>query len=211
MAVTNGDLSGFQPSQNGRYDDSILCAQCDNVLGKDEKYAFETLAKIRDGFGNRGSHQVVAGLDGDRLFRCATGVAWKFALTKEHYGRIEIGPYADTLRRILFYQSEALHVDAFMMRFHDGTSEARFFRAPQPGRYGSVNFIRLGLGGFIFLIKIDKRPANNVPREAWLRGKGDVLVPLMPANFLEEGKLLRNIDGKNRKLASFLSRAAQSA
>ena len=38
-AITNSDLSAFQPSQNGRYDDAILCAPCDNKLGRDENFA----------------------------------------------------------------------------------------------------------------------------------------------------------------------------
>ncbi|MFO6429926.1 hypothetical protein ACLBKT_07505 [Erythrobacter sp. W302b] len=211
MALTNGDLSSFQPSQNGRYDDGILCAECDNLLGKDEKYAFEILAKVRGALRDRTSHQIIEGLEGDRLFRCATGIAWKFALTRDHYGRIDIGPYADALKNLLFDRSKAVaHVDAFMMRFHDGTSEARFFRAPKTERYNSVNFIRLGVGGFVFLIKIDKRPLPEIPREVWLRGNKEVLVPLMPANFLEEGKLLQNVEGKNEKLALFLERVALS-
>ena len=209
LALTNRDLSSFQPSQNGRFDDQILCRECDNLLGKEEKYAFETLSRVRSATAHAATHQLINGLDGTRLFRFAAGVAWKFALTKEHYGRIEIGPYKEALRRIIFHkQNAAPHVDAFMMRIHDGTDSARFFRAPSPERYNSVNFIRLCVGGFVFLIKIDKRPVNSLPNQSWLRANNEVLVPSMPANQLAEARLVRDIDSKNKKLGAFLDRVA---
>lgn len=209
-ALTNGSISSFQPSQNGRYDDAILCAACDNRLGMDEKYAFETLGAIRKAaphIVNRGF--AVEGISGDRLLRFAAGIVWKYALTKPHYGRIEIGPYADKLRDFLFGDGPGWPaVDGFLMKLHTGDDEPYFYRAPSPERYEGLNFVRFSVGGFIFLLKLDQRSAASLPHSLWLRGNKDISIPAMPFDKIEEGRMVLGARRGNERLDAYLEKVS---
>jgi hypothetical protein len=208
-ALTTGDVSSFQPSQNGRYDDAILCAPCDNILGKDEKYAFETLTAIR----RSATHIVdrafmVDGVEGDRLLRFAAGTVWKFTLTKPHYGRIDIGPYRTALQALLYGSAaDGGAVDAFLMKLHSGDDESYLNRAPSPQRYEGVNFVRFSVGGFIVLLKLDRRPVTKLPIAAWIRENTSILIPAIAFNEVEEG---RTVLGARRakRLDAYLQRVS---
>lgn len=209
-ALTNRDASSFQPSQNGRYDDAILCATCDNILGKDERYAFEMLRTIRGSAPDIvGRAFMVDGVEGNRLLRFAAGTVWKFTLTKSHYGRIDIGPYASTLQAFLFKGVDGGGaVDAFLMKLHSGDEASYFNRAPSPERYEGLNFVRFSVGGFVFLLKLDRRPAANVPAAAWLRGNTNILIPAMPFNQSEEGRIVLGARRTNERLDRYLQRVS---
>lgn len=212
-ALTNGNLSSFQPSQNGRFDDTILCADCDNALGRDEKYAVETLARIR----KAAPHIVdrtfeVEGIDGDRLLRFAMAIVWKYALTKPHYGRIAIGPYAERLRQSLYGSgSPDIAVDAFMMKLHSGDDEPYFYRVPLLEKYHGMNFARFSVGGFIFLLKLDQRRPPSPPKEAWLRGNTSIMIPAMRYDQITEGRMVLGARKDNERLDAFLERVSSSA
>lgn len=209
-ALTNRDASSFQPTQNGRYDDAILCTACDNILGKDEKYAVETLAAIR----RSGQHVVgrafmVDGIEGDRLLRFAAGTVWKFALTKPHYGRIDVGPYAAILQALLYDRADSGGaVNAFLMKLHSGDDKSYFNRAPSLERYEGLNFVRFAVGGFIFLVKLDRRPATNLPAAAWLRGGTSILIPALAFNQIEEGRTVLSARQANGRLDAYLQRVS---
>jgi hypothetical protein len=207
-ALTNRDISSFQPSQNGRYDDAILCSACDNALGKHEKYAFETLAAIRTAAPDIVDRAfMVDGVDGDRLLRFAAGIVWKYALTKRDYGRIEIGPYTRRLQQMLFEDSPPqLEIDAFLMKLHSGDDMAYFYRAPSPERYEGLNFIRFSVGGFIFLVKLDQRKVSSLPKAAWLRGSSSLLIPALAFDRIEEGRMFLGARDGNERLDAYLDR-----
>lgn len=209
-ALTNRDISSFQPSQNGRYDDTILCATCDNRLGMDEKYAFETLAAIRKAAPHIVNRRfAVEGISGDRLLRFAAGIVWKYALTKTHYGRIEIGPYAAKLRELLFGDGPGSPaIDAFLMKLHTGDDEPYFYRAPSPERYEGLNFVRFSVGGFIFLLKLDQRSAPSLPHSAWLRGNSNISIPAMPFDNIEEGRMVLGARRGNERLDAYLEKVS---
>jgi hypothetical protein len=207
-ALTNSELSSFQPSQNGRYDDAILCAACDNILGKEEKYASETLAAIRrSALHIVGRAFMVDGIEGDRLLRFAAGIAWKYSVTKPQYGGIALGPYSLILRDLLFrdaHTGEA--VDAFLMKLHSGDDIAYFYRAPSLERYEGLNFVRFAVGGFIVLLKLDRRRPVRLPASAWLRGSSSILIPGMAFNEIEEGRKFLAARQGNAELDAYLQR-----
>lgn len=207
-ALTDRVIGEFQPSQNGRYDDAILCAECDNRLGADEKYAFETLKRIREAAPRIVGHPFsVQGVDGDRLLRFAMGIVWKYALTRPHYGRISIGPYADRLKGALFAAGDP-QIDAFMMKLHSGDDVSYFYRAPLTSRYQGVNFARFSVGGFVFLVKLDQRTAAQIPAEGWLRGNRDVLIPALALDNLEEGRIFLGARKSNPRLDAYLEKVS---
>lgn len=209
-ALTDNNISSFQPSQNGRYDDSILCANCDNRLGKDEKYAFETLAAIRAESVDLVNRAFMAdGVDGDRLLRFAAGIIWKYALTKPHYGRIEIGPFRQMLREVLFEDGPGSPaIDAFLLKLHSGDDSVYFYRAPSLERYEGLNFSRFAVGGFIFLVKLDQRRPSSPPKAAWLRGNCSLLIPAIAFSGIEEGRKVLAARVRNERLDAFLEKVS---
>ena len=204
-ALGVSDLSRFEPSQNGRFDDSILCAQCDNRLGADEKYAFETLAEFREIAKDIVKDVFeLAQIGGDRLFRFAMGIVWKYSVTKPHYGQVQLGPYGEQLRLALFEDKPPpSYIDAFVMKIHTGKSSSNFYNTPTVDKFDGVNFARFTVGGFVFMLKLDKRDEKHLPADAWLRGRTVAAVPAIPMNEITEGLVQLDTVGHPKLLSIF--------
>src|SRR5438876_8781160 len=101
--VAPNDEDRIRPSQRGFSDSEILCSACDNRLGALEKSASEALQRIREKTAHApfGPYPI-ADFKGDRFIRFCAGLAWKYSVTKPHYGRIDLGPYQSVLRDIAF-------------------------------------------------------------------------------------------------------------
>jgi hypothetical protein len=211
-AIVSADLTAFKPSQNGDFDDSILCALCDNLLGKDEKYAFETLAELR----KKHAHLVnqpfeVHEFNGDRLLRFAMGIVWKFSVTRPHYGQILIGSYANLLRKLLFASGPIpTSINAFLIKLHSGNEDTHFYRKPIVQRYEGINFARFSVGDFIFMLKLDQRKAKFPPDQFWISGSSQFMIVAMPFNQFDEGKMVLRRK-QNSRLDNFLKRVTPSA
>jgi hypothetical protein len=207
FALTKGITPAFRLTQNGLFDDSILCRDCDNLLGRNEKYALETFKTLREATITKlNTHVGVSPISGDRLIRFAAGISWKFCVTKSAYGRIDIGSYAHILKQIAFDEkSIPLSVDMFMVRLKALHFEEHFFRAPKPGRQQGVNFIRLALGAFLMFLKIDKRPSPNISLpEIWMKGRSEVVFPVLPMDKFEEGLFIKQAWQRDEKLMNFV-------
>jgi hypothetical protein len=210
FALTSARATRFRPTQNGIFDPGILCQQCDNALGKNEKYTFEVLAGARRLTKARvGTHVVMEPVSGDRLIRFAAGLCWKYCVTQRPYGRIDAGPFADRLRDVAFVLSLIPpDIDLFMVHLSGGGYEKHFYRAPLPDRYKSTNFIRFSVGGFVMFLKIDKRPNPNFSSsDIWMRGRHDVVFYTAPFDAFEEGQAVL-VNSRNSYLRKFLDSAA---
>lgn len=197
----------FRLSQNGLFDDSILCQECDNCLGENEKYAFETLRVLRDAGAHKlNTHVGITPVSGDRFIRFAAGISWKYCVTKPNYGRIKIGPYADILKEVALGQRNVPPaVDMFMIQLKALQFEERFFRAPKPDRQFGTNFIRLTLGAFLMFLKIDNRPSPKISLpEIWMRGRTEIVFPVLPMNKFEEGCMVTEDWKGDKKLSEWI-------
>lgn len=140
-----------QVSHTGVYDPSILCGDCDNILGRHEAYAHTLLRRLRRHRFEARKVVTVSDLESDTLVRFAAGIAWKYAVTTPARGRIDIGPYPDLLRDIAL--SGALvpeEVDLAMARVLELDGDVYYYRAPMPSRKEGVNVVRFCVGGFLF-------------------------------------------------------------
>ncbi len=178
-------------SHTGVYDREILCGDCDNILGRYESYAFDLFRKIRRQRFGGGKVISMDGVDGDMLVRFASGIAWKYAVTNTDRGRIEVGPYKDTLRMVALSGEKIPHtVDVTIARIVELDGDVYYYRTPMPDRKEGVNVVRFCLGGFLILLKIDKRPPGNLlPEECWLRGRKKGAFLTLPAEHVEEAIL----------------------
>jgi hypothetical protein len=189
--LTHPNEKGFRVTNTGIYDYNILCGKCDNLLGKNEGYAFDLLKKVRAQLSPPGILLSVKPLDGDALVRFGAGVAWKYAVTRPEFGRISIGPYRQILADVAFERAAIpSSVDIAAIQLQAGDAEAYFYRAPLLDRKEGVNVVRFSVGGFVFFLKIDKRASPSIPSpECWLRGKEEGCFAVAPAHLFEEWTL----------------------
>ena len=180
-----------QISHTGVYDREILCGDCDNILGRYESYAFDLFRRIRSQQLSGGNVISMDGIDGDMLVRFASGIAWKYAVTNPDRGRIDIGPYKDILRMVALSSEQIPHtVDVTIARIVEMNGDVYYYRTPVQDRKEGVNVVRFCLGGFLILLKIDKRtPGNLLPEECWLRGRKKGAFLTLPAEYVEESIL----------------------
>jgi len=185
----------------------FLCRDCDNRLGRNEKYAFETFKSLREATTSKlNTHVGASPISGDRLIRFAAGISWKFCATRPNYGRIDVGSYDDVLKQAAFGDgSIPLTIDMFMVRLKALQFEHHFFRSPKPDRKPGVNFVRLTLGAFLILLKIDKRPPPKISLpEIWMKGWSEVVFPVLPMDAFEEGRFVTEAWLSDDKLIKFI-------
>ncbi|MFT4254809.1 MAG: hypothetical protein QM608_20285 [Caulobacter sp.] len=186
-----------RPSHTGAYDKTILCAACDNILARYETYAYERLQAWRLQPSPVGKFATVDDLDGDTMVRFAAGLAWKYAVTSEARGRIDVGPYADVLRDVaLGGASIPESLDVAMVRIFE-RGDVYYYREPLLDRQEGVNFVRFCVGGFLFFLKIDKRRSMRMfPADSWLRGRTSGRIPTVLPEQVEEGRSCAQLVGR---------------
>lgn len=200
-------------SNTGKYDPDILCAECDNLLGNYEGYAHRLLKRLRQNRAPTNATIVpIDQIDGDKMVRFAAGIAWKYAMTRPEWGRISIGPYPAILGEIAF-KGEPIppSVDVTMIRIVEMDGDAYYYRTPIPDRQEGINFVRFCVGGFVFFLKIDRRPSGGFfPPECWLRGRCEGKYWAVPAEWFEEGQRHANLANRPQ-VRQFFQRMNESS
>ena len=184
-----------QVSHTGIYDPSILCGDCDNILGRYETYAHTLLQRCRRHTFEAGKVVTIRELEGDTMVRFAAGVAWKYAVTSRARGRIDIGPYSAVLRQVALDGAPIpASIDLTMARILELDGDVYYYRAPMLDRKEGVNVVRFCLGGFLFFLKTDKRPPGPLlPLDCWLRGRTSGGFLTLPGEFVEEAQMHRDL------------------
>lgn len=207
VVALNDDSRNFQSTNTGVYDGHILCGACDGVLGHYENYVFTSLKQFRAELVPSGTMLRVGGLNGDMFVRFAAGICWKYSVTRLENGRISIGPYIAALADVAFTCNripESVDVMAIQLQF--GDRQSYFYRTPMPDRQGGVNVVRFSVGGFVFFLKIDKRPKTSLfSDECWLKGKTTGAFPVAPAEQFEEWQIHSQLRSATR-LRSYFDR-----
>ena len=178
----------YRTTDTGLFDDGILCGGCDGKIGQYEGNVFNLLGKIRGAKPRINSILECDPIDGDMFVRFASGIAWKYCVTKDAYGRIDIGNYQDVLKEVAFEDKpipSSIDLAGFFLQ--DGTSDVYFYRTPFPDRQNQVNIVRFSVGGFVFFLKTDRRPnLKLIPEVCWLRQKKKGGFLVVPAEQFEE-------------------------
>lgn len=148
-----------QRSQQGEYDDNILCEECDNKLGVFDQHAYENLV-IPIGTPYVKSPQVTAlkynGADGKIVHAFVASLAWRASKSQRNYFcRINLGPYEDLLRASFEGDVSAMEfLDCFIAEFDNRDG---LFLNPQYSRMEGVKFAVFYANRFTFYIKVDKQ------------------------------------------------------
>lgn len=184
----------FTPTQSGIVERNILCASCDNELGKTERIAVEAFRKLRrEARTARYGQHTLKDIRGDDILRFVSGTLWKYSLASKQHGRIELGPYQDLLRDVAFSLKQVPRsVDALLIRLKrcDDDDGVFAYRTPKPERREGVRGYRLLVGGVLIFAKIDwQRPSGSSFETASIRGKPDLPYFVLPAQPFEEFQL----------------------
>jgi len=205
--------SHYKTTNTGVYDNKILCALCDGIIGKYEGIVYSSLCKIRGSKPRINSIFELKSIDGDVFIRFASGIAWKYSVTKKSNGQIDIGPYQSILKAIAFEDAPIpSSVDVMASYMQDGSSDVYFYRTPFLDRQFQVNFVRFSVGGFVFFLKIDKRRGiKEPPPEHWLKGKVKGKFYIAQADDFEEWTKHRGARNQSRVRKYFQQMAHKSS
>jgi hypothetical protein len=81
----------FHPSQSGTFDPHILCALCDEQLGKLEGYVDKICGAIRRQSINQSfGIKTCSGADKNIVLRFCAGILWKYSIAAKQFGRIDL-------------------------------------------------------------------------------------------------------------------------
>lgn len=161
--AANVSKSGtYRSTQSGIWDDTILCAKCDGVLGNYENYAHGVTKRIRAAEDAKPLQQrTLSDVDITMILKCCAGILYKFSLTSRQNGRVELGRYQESLRHFLFHAGAPCpaELDVLVLRpLRFGDDDGVFaYRAPRDDRAHGLNFYRMMLGGVIFFVNLDAR------------------------------------------------------
>ncbi|VVO95881.1 hypothetical protein PS865_02587 [Pseudomonas fluorescens] len=203
----------YDHTQSGVFEQDMLCKNCDNNLGKFENIAAQAFRKIRKSAKDAvvGKY-LLTGSKGDDILRFAAGTLWKYSVSSEQNGRIDLGPYRDILRDIAFNQSPIpASIDALLFRLktHDEDDGVFAYRTPKSDRQEGVNGYRLLVGGMLIFIKTDKQnPKSDAYTLGSIRGKTDLPYIVLPAQEFEEFRKARDLV-QSGPLSAFLDKQAQ--
>jgi hypothetical protein len=192
------------------YERNILCATCDNKLGKWENIAAKTFRLIRTQSKNYplGEH-ILKDVSGDDILRFIAGLLWKYSVASKENGAIDLGPYQDLMKDLAFSdQKIPLSIDAILCRLrrHKDDDDVFAYRAPKPDRQENVNGYRILIGGMFIFFKTDKQtPRGGAQERSAIRGKSDLPYALLSAQDFEEYKLSEKFARKGR-LSDFLDK-----
>jgi hypothetical protein len=165
--VTGADT--FERSQSGFIDRTILCAECDGVLGEFENYALRFFRKFREETPRKlGDVVPLPDADIAKLMRFCAAILYKYSLTTPKQGRIRLGHYQHALREFLFNEHASIPqgLGFFVLRplRFNGDQGVFAYRAPKNDRQEGLNLYRMMMGGVIFFVYLDKQITRQRPR-----------------------------------------------
>ncbi|TDY02418.1 hypothetical protein [Thiohalophilus thiocyanatoxydans] len=202
----------FHPTQSGTFDKNILCATCDGELGRLEEYAAIVFANIRKGSINRGfGIKECHGIDKDKILRFCAGILWKYSITSEEYGKIDLYSYQDEIKKIAFGEIEIpswFDVALVRLLIHKQDDEVFAYRAPLNLKKQNVRLYNFMLGGMVCLVKANKKKMNfgDELSKILLNQEGELRYLLAPAEVSEEYRLSKQLANESSRLSAFLDK-----
>jgi hypothetical protein len=150
--------------QTGEYDDTILCADCDNGFAPWEEYTAKLL--MRSGAYNRfrqtnyENFYIVTSYDYAGLKLCLLSILWKMsASNRGAFRSVRLGPFEAPIRQMLLDNNPG-RADEFPITINRivGEFDSNTLMGTVPIKDEGVNVYQLGLPGYVAFIKVDNRP-----------------------------------------------------
>ncbi|MFC1818244.1 hypothetical protein ACFL0B_04000 [Thermodesulfobacteriota bacterium] len=152
-----------QKTQTGIYDNSILCAECDGIIGVWDNYAQQLLLKdftekqaVYSG-GNKAAYKI-DDFDYHKLKLFFISVLWRASISNhKFYNRVILGPYEEEARNMILANEPGPEDDFAVVVAKFSDPEFKGMLDPHLDRYENINFYRFYMTGFVVYIKVDKR------------------------------------------------------
>lgn len=148
--------------QLGDYDPSILCADCDNILGKNDDYAIDVCKRFAEANSNEHHLFEFAEIDCERFSIFVLSILWRASISKRPtFSDVALGAYEDIARDVIFgirpltdLPAFELIVSKFRSRYLD-PSGINYY--PVRWKFKGLNTYGMCLAGFRILAKLDNR------------------------------------------------------
>lgn len=160
----------------GDYDTTILCGDCDRLLGQLDQYALETFKRLDDVPRRIGQMIQLPGVDGDRVAQFVLSVIWRASISRrEPYTKISLGPYEARAGEVSFGRTAVAALPEYELlafRYHsnDRFDPRRFYSAPTHEKSEGMNMVSIALAGVRLMAKIDKRALHETVRPMVVNG-----------------------------------------
>jgi hypothetical protein len=179
----------------GVYDNSILCADCDNhVFGPWDDYAGKLLLQNLDMYTSQ-THYIVQEYDYPSLKLFFLSVLWRMSVsTQPSFAEVHLGPYEAQIRDMLLRKDpgppETFPI--FLHRYIDDIG-AHCMVGTLPGRLKGLRVYNLGLPGYLAVIKVDKRSIPIAIGPEVLRPRAPLMVRLRRMDKEPEWKSIKRL------------------
>lgn len=202
----------YRTTNTGVFDPSILCADCDGILGSHEGKVYQELKFLRE--ENSGKSEIVVtatsmpqlGESTDYLIRFSAGLLWKYGV-RNIGEKLPLGPYLEILKDIAFRKEPIpSSIDLCVALIAHDNEQVYFYREPYPVRIEGTNGASFSVGRFLFFVKLDQRPNPEFfGRRFWIRGKSFLSFPIEPPSAFPEYNEIISAEARPR-IASYLQR-----
>lgn len=163
-------------TQNGIWEQGILCPKCDESFGVLDEYAYEVLPEDIDPqqvkrLGQGVTVYELGLIDVDKFRRFLVSLIWRSSLSKhEMFRSIKVGPYFDRFENVLTGKDVSWlnHVDCAFVHLKPPRYD-KLLLPPSPTRYDHVNVLQFYLYPWKLLIKLDNRPFGRSLKQMSLR------------------------------------------
>jgi hypothetical protein len=188
----------------GVYDSTILCAVCDNRFSPWDQHAQDIM--LRDFSESTAiSHDdgsvlgwTIPIFDYKLLKLFFVSLLWRASVsTQKFYERVDPRPFNETMRRMILTEDpgDPETFSVTLGRFAD--PRYRAILDPHRERYSGTNFVRFYLGGFVALLKVDRRVTPDPFANLIVRPGNPIVV------------ISRSRDGKDAQVMRDIARTSQ--
>ncbi len=183
MMVGNG-LKKPVRRPTGSYDRNILCAECDNKLGRYDMTAIEFCKRNNFESHPSGVASLLSGVDKISLKLFALSYIWRASITQlSEYDRVNLGDKHESKIASMLRNNDAGDIDDYSVvvtRFtlpEERKMWGMHVLNPTSNRLDGINIINVYLPNlYKWIVKVDSRPFNETMRNMSLGAMDEVLI-----------------------------------
>lgn len=183
-----------QSRSHGVYDQDILCAKCDGLLGNLDKYGLELCRRFPAKHRVIDNYFEMDGIDGDRFATFILSILWRASISnRPELAYVSLGPHEKIAGEVVFGARPLSDMPSYQLIVCRYEKKQKFdpadnYTSPAPVKLDELNTWQFALHGFSIVAKIDRRPFSVDFRPMIVNGNTKLVGPLI--DFLEtiEGK-----------------------
>ena len=166
-------------TQHGAYDQGILCATCDGIIGEYDAYANYICRKFPLAHVERDDTFEMKNVDGNKFATFALAVLWRASVsTRKEYQQVQLGDFEEEAKKVIFgvIPLSAMPSYQLMIARYKKSKKSKklevdkLYTCPARLETAGRNCWYFALSGFRFVAKLDERPFEGIPPEVIVNG-----------------------------------------